>query len=460
MGFFSDLFGGRNKPKMIEAPKMENVKKENDTVQQMSDSNQAVHKEFDNNRKETIVFQIDKSLESYKEWYAESQHNEQEKYGGAIDIVGVKDGTDIVLLNCQTGGNKEDKIVLAIVNIPGENRTEKLKFLRQKIDLMLCAQYSQESNSNNVELKKYLQVLMSEIKNKIFDIEFTNEGEYLLLDGNKKLCLLERTVSIDIDYEGDRKIIHDYKKKSNTFELPESAYAGAYTTVITTPVLKMDMNQAKYKKEHYIRDLQKLGEIAGKVGLLKNKRMSKDPTTTEYNNSLRDGLIMLKNSKYAKSVAEIKTMDDLKCNAALIIECIRNLIGDSYSYYENIAEEVVYDKANYSNMRVDKNILSDTLYLSKQVQNERAEYLKAKSEDINKKIQTMAKEAVENVNQELIQSRLNKAKNEDMQLSNSKQLNKFRTEMKVPKEELNPMHNTTEQSNPKREKEESGISHN
>lgn len=461
MGFFSNLFK-RNKPKMIEAPKEEERKEESVTVVSSTESKTehlVDNSSFNADIKEVLVCQFDQALKEYNDWYSKPFHDEKEKYQGAIDIVGVRDGEDLVILNYKSAKTKEnDKIALAIVKIPGENRVEKLRYLRQKLDNMVYTIYNK--NLKNNDMKEYLQEKMDEIKSKIFDIEFTYEGDHLLLN---KGPFVDRTIAIDMDYIDDKCMIKDYRRRFNTFELPEEAYS--YTTTITRKVKKMDeRKEEKYKKEHYINDLQSLGKIAGAMGLLEEKaELRRGVSTIEYSNALRDAVIMLRNSKYANSVKNITTRDALQKNVQLIAECVRNLIGDTSAYYENVTEEAV-EGVRYSNIDVDKNILSATLRLGKKVIYERAEYLKKNDDKINEKINKVVSEQDKQASEEQIQNGINRAMNADIQLANNQKQGDFKAGIKVSGSQLaqNPnistQEKTTEQST--RTTDESEISDN
>lgn len=461
MGFFSNLFK-RNKPKMIEAPKEEERKEESVTVVSSTESKTehlVDNPSFNDDIKEVLVCQFDQALKEYDDWYSKPYHDEKEKYQGAIDIVGVRDGEDLVILNYKSAKTKEnDKIALAIVKIPGENRVEKLRYLRQKLDNMVYTIYNK--NLKNNDMKEYLQEKMDEIKSGIFDIEFTYEGEHLLLN---KGPFVDRTIAIDMEYIDDKCMIKDYRRRFNTFELPEEAYS--YTTTITRKVKKMDeRKEEKYKKEHYINDLQSLGKIAGAMGLLEEKaELRRGVSTIEYSNALRDAVIMLRNSKYADSVKNITTRDALQKNVQLIAECVRNLIGDTSAYYENVTEEAV-EGVRYSNIDVDRNILSATLRLGKKVIYERAEYLKKNDDKINEEINKIVSEQDKQASEEQIQNGINRAMNADIQLANNQNQVDFRAGIKVSESQLaqNPNISTQEKTPEKfiRTTDESEISDN
>lgn len=456
MGFFSNLFK-RNKPKMIEAPKEESVT----VVSSIESKNEHLvdNSSFNANIKELLVCQFDQALKEYDDWYSKPYHGEKEKYQGAIDIVGVRDGEDLVILNYKSAKTKEnDKIALAIVKILGENRVEKLRYLRQKLDSMVYTIYNK--NLKNNDMKEYLQEKMDEIKSGIFDIEFTYEGEHLLLN---KGPFVDRTVAIDMEYIDDKCMIKDYRRRFNTFELPEEAYS--YTTTITRKVKKMDeRKEEKYKKEHYINDLQSLGKIAGAIGLLEEKEeLRRGVSTIEYSNALRDAVIMLRNSKYANSVKNITTRDALQKNVQLIAECVRNLIGDTSAYYENITEEAI-EGIRYNNINVDRDILSSTLRLGKKVIYERAEYLKKNDDKINEEISKIVSEQDKQASEEQIQNGINRAMNTDIQLANNQKQVDFRAGIKVSESQLaqNPNISTQEKTTEKstRTTDESEISDN
>ena len=461
MGFFSNLFK-RNKPKMIEAPKEEERKEESVTVVSSTESKTehlVDNSSFNADIKEVLVCQFDQALKEYDDWYSKPYHDEKEKYQGAIDIVGVRDGEDLVILNYKSAKTKEnDKIALAIVKIPGENRVEKLRYLRQKLDNMVYTIYNK--NLKNNDMKEYLQEKMDEIKSGIFDIEFTYEGDHLLLN---KGPFVDRTIAIDMEYIDDKCMIKDYRRRFNTFELPEEAYS--YTTTITRKVKKMDeRKEEKYKKEHYINDLQSLGKIAGAMGLLEEKaELRRGVSTIEYSNALRDAVIMLRNSKYANSVKNITTRDALQKNVQLIAECVRNLIGDTSAYYENVTEEAV-EGVRYSNIDVDRNILSATLRLGKKVIYERAEYLKKNDDKINEEINKIVSEQDKQASEEQIQNGINRAMNADIQLANNQKQVDFRAGIKVSESQLaqNPNISTQEKTPEKfiRTTDESEISDN
>lgn len=461
MGFFSNLFK-RNKPKMIEAPKEEERKEESVTVVSSTESKTehlVDNSSFNADIKEVLVCQFDQALKEYDDWYSKPYHDEKEKYQGAIDIVGVRDGEDLVILNYKSAKTKEnDKIALAIVKIPGENRVEKLRYLRQKLDNMVYTIYNK--NLKNNDIKEYLQEKMDEIKSGIFDIEFTYEGNHLLLN---KGPFVDRTIAIDMEYIDDKCMIKDYRRRFNTFELPEEAYS--YTTTITRKVKKMDeRKEEKYKKEHYINDLQSLGKIAGAMGLLEEKaELRRGVSTIEYSNALRDAVIMLRNSKYANSVKNITTRDALQKNVQLIAECVRNLIGDTSAYYENVTEEAV-EGVRYSNIDVDRNILSATLRLGKKVIYERAEYLKKNDDKINEEINKIVSEQDKQASEEQIQNGINRAMNADIQLANNQKQVDFRAGIKVSESQLaqNPNISTQEKTPEKfiRTTDESEISDN
>lgn len=461
MGFFRNLFK-RNKPKMIEAPKEEERKEESVTVVSSTESKTehlVDNSSFNADIKEVLVCQFDQALKEYDDWYSKPYHDEKEKYQGAIDIVGVRDGENLVILNYKSAKTKEnDKIALAIVKIPGENRVEKLRYLRQKLDNMVYTIYNK--NLKNNDMKEYLQEKMDEIKSGIFDIEFTYEGEHLLLN---KGPFVDRTIAIDMEYIDDKCMIKDYRRRFNTFELPEEAYS--YTTTITRKVKKMDeRKEEKYKKEHYINDLQSLGKIAGAMGLLEEKaELRRGVSTIEYSNALRDAVIMLRNSKYADSVKNITTRDALQKNVQLIAECVRNLIGDTSAYYENVTEEAV-EGVRYSNIDVDRNILSATLRLGKKVIYERAEYLKKNDDKINEEINKIVSEQDKQASEEQIQNGINRAMNADIQLANNQKQVDFRAGIKVSESQLaqNPKISTQEKTPEKfiRTTDESEISDN
>ena len=461
MGFFSNLFK-RNKPKMIEAPKEEERKEESVTVVSSTESKTehlVDNSSFNADIKEVLICQFDQALKEYDDWYSKPYHDEKEKYQGAIDIVGVRDGEDLVILNYKSAKTKEnDKIALAIVKIPGENRVEKLRYLRQKLDNMVYIIY--KKNLKNNYMKEYLQEKMDEIKSGIFDIEFTYEGDHLLLN---KGPFVDRTIAIDMEYIDDKCMIKDYRRRFNTFELPEEAYS--YTTTITRKVKKMDeRKEEKYKKEHYINDLQSLGKIAGAMGLLEEKaELRRGVSTIEYSNALRDAVIMLRNSKYANSVKNITTRDALQKNVQLIAECVRNLIGDTSAYYENVTEEAV-EGVRYSNIDVDRNILSATLRLGKKVIYERAEYLKKNDDKINEEINKIVSEQDKQASEEQIQNGINRAMNTDIQLANNQKQVDFRAGIKVSESQLaqNPNISTQEKTPEKfiRTTDESEISDN
>ena len=456
MGFFSNLFK-RNKPKMIEAPKEESV-----TVVSSTESKTehlVDNSSFNADIKEVLVCQFDQALKEYNDWYSKPFHDEKEKYQGAIDIVGVRDGEDLVILNYKSAKTKEnDKIALAIVKILGENRVEKLRYLRQKLDSMVYTIYNK--NLKNNDMKEYLQEKMDEIKSGIFDIEFTYEGEHLLLN---KGPFVDRTVAIDMEYIDDKCMIKDYRRRFNTFELPEEAYS--YTTTITRKVKKMDeRKEEKYKKEHYINDLQSLGKIAGAIGLLEEKaELRRGVSTIEYSNALRDAVIILRNSKYANSVKNINTRDALQKNVQLIAECVRNLIGDTSAYYENVTEEAI-EGIRYNNVNVDRDILSSTLRLGKKVIYERAEYLKKNDDKINEEISKIVSEQDKQASEEQIQNGINRAMNTDIQLANNQKQVDFRAGIKVSGSQLaqNPNISTQEKTTEKstRTTDESEISDN
>lgn len=434
MGLFSNLFK-RNKPKMIEAPKDEERKEDSTTIigssEVTSESIQNNVEALSGEKREVIICQLDQALKDYDDWYSKAFHGEKEKYQGAIDIVGVRNEEYLVILNYKSAKTKEmDKIALAIAKIPGEHRVEKLKYLRQRIDQMIYSIYNKNMRSNN--MKVYLQGKMEEIKNGIFDIEFTYEGSYLLLN---KGSIVDRTVVLDMENINGNYMIKDYSRKYNTFELPEEAYL--YETTVTRKVKKMDeRTEEKYKKEHYINDLQSLGKIAGIIGLLPDTNTKSDTSTIEYNNALRDAVIMLRNSKYAKNIEKISERDELQRNAKLIEECVRELIGDTSAYYENVTEEAV-EGVKYSNIEVDKNVLSAVLRLGKNVTYERTEHLKKNDAKINEEISRMISEQDRQFIDEQIQLGIEKSKNEDIQLSANNQVQSdFRAGIKVSESQL------------------------
>lgn len=456
MGFFSNLFK-RNKPKMIEAPKEEATIIS--SLDSISKASQDSIEPLDGEKREVIICQFDQALKDYDDWYSKPFHEEKEKYQGAIDIVGVRNGEDLVILNYKSAKTKEmDKIALAIVKIPGENRVEKLKYLRQRIDQMIYSIYNKNMRSNN--MRAYLQEKMDEIKSGIFDIEFTYEGNHLLLNRG---AIIDKTVDIDMDHIDGEWMIKNYRKKINTFQLPAEAYS--YQTTIARQVKKMDeRKEEKYRKEHYINDLQNLGRIAGIIGLLPDTDMKRGTSTIEYSNALRDAVIMLRNSKYVKNIERISTRDELQRNANLIAECVKELIGDTSAYYENVTEEAV-EGVRYSNIEVDKDILSAVLRLGKNVTYERAEHLKKNDDKINEEISRIVSEQDKQFGDEQIQRGIEKARNEDIQLSANNQVQgDFRTGIKVSESQLTPTLNVNTQEgtheNHSRELEESEISDN
>ncbi len=462
MGLFSNLFK-KNKPKMIEAPKEDEIREEGATIisnsETISELSQNSMKPLDGEKREIIICQFDQALKEYDEWYSKAFHDEKEKYKGAIDIVGVRDGEDLVILNYKSAKTKEmDKIALAVVKIPGEKRAEKLKYLRQRIDQMIYSIYNKNMKSNN--MKAYLQEKMDEIKSEIFDIEFTYEGNHLLLN---KGAIIDKTVDIEMEHIGVGYMIKDYKKQFNTFELPDEAYS--YQTTVTRRVKKMDeRTEEKYRKEHYISDLQNLGRIAGIIGLLPDTDMERGTSTIEYSNALRDAVIMLRNSKYAKDIENISARDELQKNVKLIAECVKELIGDTSAYYENVTEEAV-EGVRYSNIEVDKDVLSAVLRLGKNVTYERAEQLKQNDAKINEEISRMVSEKDKQFGDEQTQKVIEKAKNEDIQLiANNHIQGNFRAGIKVSESQLTKKLNldtqekTTEKST--RTTDESEISDN
>lgn len=273
MGLFSNLFK-RDKTKLIEAPKDEKRKEDGTTIigssEVVSESLQNNEETLSGEKREVIICQLDQALKDYDDWYSKAFHGEKDKYEGAIDIVGVRNEEYLVILNYKSAKTKEmDKIVLAIAKIPGEHRVEKLKYLRQRIDQMIYSIYNKNMRSNS--MKVYLQEKMEEIKNAIFDIEFTYEGNHLLLN---KGSIVDRTLVLEMENINGNYMIKDYRRKYNTFELPEEAYL--YETTVTRKIKKMDeRTEEKYKKEHYINDLQSLGKIADIIGLLPDTKNEK-----------------------------------------------------------------------------------------------------------------------------------------------------------------------------------------
>lgn len=145
---------------------------------------------------------------------------------------------------------------------------------------------------------------------------------------------------------------------------------------------------------------------------------------------------MLRNSKYAKIIERITTRDDLQKNVQLIAECVKNLIGDTSVYYENVTEEAV-EGVKYSNIEVDKDVLSAVLRLGKNVTYEREEQLKKNDAKINEKISQIISEQDKQFSAEQIQLGIEKAKNEDIQFSANNQVQSdFRAGIKVSESQL------------------------
>ena len=172
------------------------------------------------------------------------------------------------------------------------------------------------------------------------------------------------------------------------------------------------------------------------MGYYQIQKTKNGASTIEYKNALRDAVIMLRNSKYAKIIERITTRDDLQKNVQLIAECVKNLIGDTSVYYENVTEEAV-EGVKYSNIEVDKDVLSAVLRLGKNVTYEREEQLKKNDAKINEKISQIISEQDKQFSAEQIQLGIEKAKNEDIQFSANNQVQSdFRAGIKVSESQL------------------------
>lgn len=414
-------------------------KKKNENIKQLTDGKQNELKQG-----EMIAFQIERSLREYDDWYTKEYYNDDKKsYKGPIDIVSLPNGENIVILNCIGSGQKEDKIVLAITKFPGESRIEQMNFLTKEMDDMISAMYNKKAVTNNIyDMKYYLQGKMDNIKSEIFDIEFTDEGEFILLNGNTNFLMTNRTVSILKEYDQDNNMaIKGYERNLNLLELPDDVYSNLGETTFTVTVKKLDLNQSPYQKEHYIYGLQKVGRIAETIGLIDDESSSRTSNSGDYDRALRDAIVFLKTSKYAGEIDSITSMNDIRKNDELIKECVRNVIGDIYVYYENIIDELTYKRNPYKNIMVDKKLISATIALGKTVQTKRmAEYTNI----------IQSSEILPADKKRLDELLSNSKERDDETINGNKS---FADTIKVSRDELNLDKNQSIQENPQKEED-------
>lgn len=391
MGFFSNLFK-RNKPKMIEAPKDENEKEtkyesiqvnNNPEIGDEKSQYNSIEDDLelpDEDKRKVIICHFDQALKEYDDWYSTTFHEDEEKYRGAIDIITnvkneIGEKSDLVILNYRSAiTKKQEKIVLAIAKVT-ENSSQ--KYLRKSIDQMIYEIYNGRVKNDNDLQKK-----MDEIREKIFDIEFTYEGSQLLLN---KGGMVDKTVEVDNDSNG---IIMDYRKikQYNTFGKMRRSKTIVEITVKTI-VKKLDeRDQKNYVKKYYINDIIKLGKIAETIGLIRYESEKKDESEIEdkskneseqYNNALKDAMIIVKNSAYAPKISGINSLNSLLTNEDIVRESLREIIGDII-YYENVIEEEI-NKRDYNDP--DRDVLVKILAFGKAIMTEREE--KAKQQVIN-----------------------------------------------------------------------------
>lgn len=267
MGFLSNLFG-RNKQKRLEPPKSDNQESEF-AIANTESQEDTIKTNNSNDIREVIFFQIDQALSEYDEWYSKTFHKNEEQYKGALDIInGVEEGEFLVILNYKST-KANDKIDLAIVNVQGEDRVEKLKFLRKKIDSMISTIYKKNLTPNN--MKAYLQATMDEIKSKMFNIEFTSEGKHVLL--NEEGYIIDRTVTLDMDNEENGAVVKNYKRRYNTFGVSRDIFITEVQTTVTRKINRIDAQSlANYKKNFYISDIQHLGEVAEAIRIVQVRK--------------------------------------------------------------------------------------------------------------------------------------------------------------------------------------------
>lgn len=254
--------------------KKESVKKlpeGQENIEQIIEDKQEENNIIDADYDSKIKFSINASLRDYDEWY-QHFHSSNDKYEGPISVYRSENEEYIVTMNYRNGDQK-DSVVLAFVRLSEEGENlQKVKYLTRNIDKMLEAMYD-KSDFRYPNLRGYLNESFDIIKDR-FDIEFTDEGEKILLNPEKKFIYTDKTTTLEKD---NNECILGYKqiedlRNYNAFEIPNEKNSYAGQTTITVPVKKCDVEKiSDRQKKMIISQLKELYQTSANLGMFEGK---------------------------------------------------------------------------------------------------------------------------------------------------------------------------------------------
>lgn len=367
MGLFN-WFRKKNPKQLTEGERREKVEDTTVEIEESQENEGGVHSDKKQDENYKIRFQIETALREYDEWFQKFYHVQDEKYEGPISIYHANDGESIISLN-YNNVDKKDSIVLAIAKIKtdGEDRKREYKRLTSSLDRMLSAIYGKRY-SQIYDLKGYLNEMLDDIKSK-YNIQFTNEGEAVLLNANRKFIYTNKTVLLKKDNGyvlGYERLDNDSEQEYNAFDIPDenSCYPGTIT--VTLPMEKCDLSKIRDEQKRIILDqLEELYKSSANIGIING--IQNDDMRYKIVELCKHMQESLKKTKYGEilKLINLEDLNNMQTNIQTIKKYAMNAVVETALYYEDLIEEYVNDPNKYASTDEQRKMFSRVLETAK-----------------------------------------------------------------------------------------------